>query len=133
VHYDGAKPQNCIVEKFCTTGGQSLLSLQGRVEKNFFFNFKRYNLTIHVVKCRDTFCTCSPSSLEQDPTVKSAKKWKKNSFGLLELEMADLERFWRKTPLGPLGVKDPIKNYQKIPNRKIDLVTLMTSRTTTSS
>jgi hypothetical protein len=30
---------------------------------------------------------------------------KKNSFGLLELEMADLERFWRKTPLGPLGVK----------------------------
>jgi hypothetical protein len=29
---------------------------------------------------------------------------KKDSFGLLELEMADLERFWRKTPLGPLGV-----------------------------
>jgi hypothetical protein len=29
---------------------------------------------------------------------------KKSSFGLLELEMADLERFWRKTPLGPLGV-----------------------------
>jgi hypothetical protein len=27
------------------------------------------------------------------------------SFGLLELEMADLERFLRKTPLGPLGVK----------------------------
>jgi hypothetical protein len=26
------------------------------------------------------------------------------SFGLLELEMADLEHFWRKTPLGPLGV-----------------------------
>jgi hypothetical protein len=31
---------------------------------------------------------------------------KKNSFELLELEMADLERFWRKTPLGPLGVKN---------------------------
>jgi hypothetical protein len=30
---------------------------------------------------------------------------KKNSFGLLKLEMADLERFWRKTPLGLLGVK----------------------------
>jgi hypothetical protein len=30
---------------------------------------------------------------------------KKISFGLLELEMADLERFWRKTPLGLLGVK----------------------------
>jgi hypothetical protein len=34
------------------------------------------------------------------------KKSEKNSFGLLELEMADLERFWRKTPLGPLGVKN---------------------------
>jgi hypothetical protein len=33
------------------------------------------------------------------------QKHEKNSFGLLELEMADLERFWRKTPLGPLGVK----------------------------
>jgi hypothetical protein len=32
------------------------------------------------------------------------QKREKNSFGLLELEMADLERFWRKTPLGPLGV-----------------------------
>jgi hypothetical protein len=39
------------------------------------------------------------------------KKSEKNSFGLLELEMADLERFWRKTPLGPLGVK---KTIQKI-------------------
>jgi hypothetical protein len=27
------------------------------------------------------------------------------SFELLELEMADLEHFWRETPLGPLGVK----------------------------
>jgi hypothetical protein len=30
------------------------------------------------------------------------KKSEKNSLGLLELEMADLERFWRN--LGPLGV-----------------------------
>jgi hypothetical protein len=29
---------------------------------------------------------------------------KEISIGLLELEMADLERFWRKSPLGPLGV-----------------------------
>jgi hypothetical protein len=29
---------------------------------------------------------------------------KKISFGLLELEMADLERFLRKTSLGPFGV-----------------------------
>jgi hypothetical protein len=26
--------------------------------------------------------------------------------GFFELEMADLERFWRKTPLGPLGVNE---------------------------
>jgi hypothetical protein len=30
---------------------------------------------------------------------------KKISFELLELEMADLEHFWRKAPLGLLGVK----------------------------
>jgi hypothetical protein len=39
---------------------------------------------------------------------------KKNSFGLLELEMVDLERFWRKTPLGPLGVKMVIISYFSI-------------------
>jgi hypothetical protein len=27
VHYNGAKLQNCVVENFCTKGGQSLLSL----------------------------------------------------------------------------------------------------------
>jgi hypothetical protein len=63
-----------LVEFFCTTGGQSLLSLPGIVEKNFSFHFKRYNLTIRVVKCCETFCTCSPSSLVLNPTVKSAKK-----------------------------------------------------------
>jgi hypothetical protein len=41
------------------------------------------------------------------------------SFGLLKLEMADLERFWRKTPLGPLGVNlsaiwANLKKHQKI-------------------
>jgi hypothetical protein len=30
---------------------------------------------------------------------------KKNSFGLLELEMADLKHFFEKNTLGPLGVK----------------------------
>jgi hypothetical protein len=34
------------------------------------------------------------------------KKVKKIAFGILKLEMADLERFWRKTPLGPLGVNE---------------------------
>ena len=76
-HYDDAKPQNCVVENFCTTGGQSLMSLPGTIEKNYSFHFKCYNLTIHAVKCRKTFCTCFPSSLMQDPTVKSGKKWKK--------------------------------------------------------
>jgi hypothetical protein len=39
---------------------------------------------------------------------------KKISFGLLELEMADLERFWRKTPLGPLGVKhERVKKFKR--------------------
>jgi hypothetical protein len=40
------------------------------------------------------------------------KKSEKISFGLLELEMADLERFWRKTPLGPLGVNFKYKLWQ---------------------
>jgi hypothetical protein len=40
---------------------------------------------------------------------------KKKSFGLLELEMADLERFWRKSPLGPLGVKK-FKKFKKHTN-----------------
>jgi hypothetical protein len=45
---------------------------------------------------------------------------KQTSFGLLELEMADLERFWRKTPLGPLGVKikqQIPKNYKYCRNK----------------
>jgi hypothetical protein len=87
VHFDGAKPQNCIVEIFGTTSSQSLLSLPGTVEKNFSFYFKCYNLTIRAVSFNltiravsfnltiravnffETFCTCSPSSLVQDPTV----------------------------------------------------------------
>jgi hypothetical protein len=73
MHHDGVKPQNCVVENFCAKGGQSLLSLPGTREKNFSFHFKRYNLTIHLVNFFETFCTCSPSSLGQDLTVKIAK------------------------------------------------------------
>jgi hypothetical protein len=47
--------QKLKVQKICTTGGQSLLSLLGTVEKNFSFHFKRYNLTIHVVNFFETF------------------------------------------------------------------------------
>jgi aspartate/tyrosine/aromatic aminotransferase len=35
LHYDGAKSQSCIVENFCTTGGQSLLSLRAQWKKAF--------------------------------------------------------------------------------------------------
>jgi hypothetical protein len=44
------------------------------VEKSFSLNFKRYNLTICMVNFCETFCTCSPSSLGQDPTVENAKE-----------------------------------------------------------
>jgi hypothetical protein len=79
VHYDGAKPQSCIVENFCTTGGQSLLSLPGTVEKNFSLNFKCYHLTILAVNFCETFWTCYCSSLGQDLMVRSAKNEKKFS------------------------------------------------------
>jgi hypothetical protein len=96
VHYDGAKPQNSIVEKNCTMGGQSLLSLPSTMEENFSFHFKRYNLTICEVNFFEAFCTCSPSSLGQDPTVKIPKK-EFSLFFLLELEMTALSIFLRKT------------------------------------
>jgi hypothetical protein len=46
---------------------------------------------------------------------------KKNSFELLELEMADLERFWRKTPLGPLGVKMCYNFCHEILSRYVEI------------
>jgi hypothetical protein len=95
VHYDGEKAQSCIVQKFCTTGGQSLLSLLGTVEKKVSFHFKRYNLTKNTVNFFETFCICFPSSLVQDPTVK-IPKIEKIPFLLTELEMADLSIFLRK-------------------------------------
>jgi hypothetical protein len=57
---------------------KGLLSLLGRVEKNFSSHFKRYKLTIREVNFCKTFSKCSCSSLGQDLTVKSEKKWKKN-------------------------------------------------------
>jgi hypothetical protein len=42
-------------------------------EKRISFHFKYDYLTIHAVKFCDLFCTCSPSSLGQDPTIESAK------------------------------------------------------------
>jgi hypothetical protein len=95
VHYNGAKAQSFIVQKICTTGGQSLLSLLGTSKKNFSFHFNHYNLTIHAINFFETFCTCFPSSLVQDPTVK-IPKIDFFPFLLIELEMADLSIFLRK-------------------------------------
>jgi hypothetical protein len=89
---------------FAPRAVKGLLSLPGTVEKNFSLNFKRYNLTIRAVNFRETFWTCSCSSLGQDLKVKSAIKMKEKSVGLLELETAVLECFLEKTPLSPLGV-----------------------------
>ena len=61
LHWDGAKAQSCVVQDFCTNGTQSLLSLSSKVEKNFSFHFKRYNVTICAVNFSKKKFTCSPS------------------------------------------------------------------------
>jgi hypothetical protein len=63
-----------------------LLSLPSTREKNFSFPICAVNF------CK-TFCTCSPSSLGQDLTVKNGYFYFYFSFGLLELEMAVLNVF----------------------------------------
>jgi hypothetical protein len=73
VRYDGAKPQSCVVENFCTTGGQRSAVPAGHSRKNFSLNFKLYNLTIRVVNFCETFWTCSCNSLGQDLKVKMKK------------------------------------------------------------
>jgi hypothetical protein len=40
VHYNGVKPYNRVVGKFCTKGSQSLLSLLGTKEKKLFFSLQ---------------------------------------------------------------------------------------------
>jgi hypothetical protein len=108
VYWDGAKPQNCVVQNFCTKGGQILLSLPSTRE-----NFKRDNLTIHAVNFCKTFCTCSFSILRQDPMVKFGKV-KRILFGLLELEMTDLGCFFDKKAFVLWGLKYKakfLKNY----------------------
>jgi hypothetical protein len=89
-----------IVQKSFPKGRQTLLSLLGTRENNFSFHYKGNYLTIRPVKFCEIFCTCSPSSLGQDPMVESAKtKLKKNSFGPLQQEMAVLGCFLRKKGL----------------------------------
>jgi hypothetical protein len=103
VFYDGAKSPNCVVEIFCTTGGQTLLSCRAQWKKTFISTsniiisqsvrsnvMKLFAHVLLVVYCKILRL--------------KVQKSEKNSFELLELEMADLERFWRKSPLGPLGV-----------------------------
>jgi hypothetical protein len=66
--------------------------------KNFYFHFKRYNLTIHAVNFCEFFCTSLPSSLGQDLIVE-CEKININKFGLLELKMSYLGCFfWEKWP-----------------------------------
>jgi hypothetical protein len=93
VHWDGAKPQNSVIQIFCTKGGQILLYLPSTREKSFSFHFKCYNLTIHAVNFCETFCTCYPRARFYDW---KCKKVKRNLSGLLELEMADLGCVLRK-------------------------------------
>jgi hypothetical protein len=64
-------------------GGQSLLILSGTMEKKISFHFKCYNITIPTINFFETFCTCSPSSLQQDLIIKCAKKFLKNHFDFL--------------------------------------------------
>jgi hypothetical protein len=55
---------------------KSTLPVGQRVKK-LFFPLQCYNLTIRAVKFCKTFCTCSSSSIGQDPTVESIKSEKK--------------------------------------------------------
>jgi hypothetical protein len=65
-----------------------------------------------VVNVFETFCTCSPSSLRQDLTVKIAIFILFYFlFGLLELDIANLRCFFEKNDLHPLGVKFKMKDY----------------------
>jgi hypothetical protein len=101
VHWDGEEDQVCIVQKSFPKGGQTLLSLPGTREKNFQRNY----LTSRAVKFCNFFCTCSPSSQGQDPTVESVKKNFKNSFGPLQQEMVVFGVFFEKkgVKLAPLS------------------------------
>ena len=65
-------------------------------KKNFSFHFKRNYLTIHVVKFCEFFCTCSPSSLEQDPTIESAKRNNLIHLGLFNQKWQFWGGFWEK-------------------------------------
>jgi hypothetical protein len=66
--------------------------------KNFSLHFKRYNLTIWMVNFCETFFSCSPSSLGQDPTVESAKKYKKIHLGFLSWKWQFWGVFWEWRP-----------------------------------
>jgi hypothetical protein len=92
VHYNGAKAQSCIVQKFAPWAVKVCYPCRAQ---QFSFHFKHYNLAIRVVNLIEIFYTCSPSSLVQDPTVKILKI-EKIPFLLTELEMADLSIFLRK-------------------------------------
>jgi hypothetical protein len=75
MHWDSGEHQVCVVQTNFSKGGQTPLSLPGVREKKFLTTSNIYNLTIRMVKFCETFYTCSFSSLKQDTTAESAKKF----------------------------------------------------------
>jgi hypothetical protein len=107
VQYDGAKPQNCIVEKFCTMGNQSLLSLLGTSKKKIL---STSNIIISQF-VQSTFLKL----FAHVPLVVYGKIlqlkfqfFKLFLFLLLELEMVDFSIFLRKMTFVLLGLNKSI-------------------------
>jgi hypothetical protein len=110
VHYDAAKAQSSIVQIFCTTGDQSLLSLWNTNKKKFYLYFKQYNLIIRVINFFEFFCICSSSSLEQNPIIKIPNFYF-FLFLLFELETVDLSILLKKMTFVLYGLN--METYSK--------------------
>jgi hypothetical protein len=103
VHWDGAKSQNLVVQKFCTKGSQTFLSLPGMRDKTFLSTsnviFSQLVQPTSAKKIAHVLLVVFGKIL----LVKSTKKWKKftctswarnGKFGV----------FFEKNGLGPSGV-----------------------------
>jgi hypothetical protein len=91
VHYNGAKPQNCIVKKFAPKAVKVCCPYRAQDKKAFLSTSN-----VLFINFFETFISSSPSSLRQDLMVKIAIFILFFSFGLLELEMPDLSYLLRK-------------------------------------
>jgi hypothetical protein len=103
VHYNGAKPQNDVVQKFCTKGGQSLLFL-AQWKKTFFSTSNvviSQSMRSIVAKLFAHVLLVVQGKILRSKVKKSEKNficasWAKNGrFGA----------FLEKNSLGPLGVR----------------------------